>query len=162
MRVSARTVHVYTYYVRRPCPLPDMTVRDTFFRTIIVCGLAMVVTVQAFSNNAYPMVTRHVRRNVGDVPVALFTHRPMLLIKPPSLRVLLDIVHHRRIPRNEKSVRCSSRVLVEIPLNYGQPWVGGVAENHRINRVNNFSSSVSSRRSLKENSHFRSSNRRNL
>lgn len=109
-----------TYYVRRPCPLPDMTARDAFFRTIIVCGLAMVVTVQAFSNNAYPMVTRHVRRNVGDVPVALFTHRPMLLIK----LVAPSFARHRRIPRNEKSVRCSSRVLVEIPVNYG-PAVGG-------------------------------------
>jgi len=30
-------------------------VRASFFRPITVCGLAMVVTVQAFSNNAYAL-----------------------------------------------------------------------------------------------------------
>lgn len=89
------THHCIRAHVERPCLLLDMTVHDAFFRTIIACGLATVVTVQTFSNNAYPMVTRHVRRNVGGHAVALFTHRPMLM-KP----VGRSFVGHRSCPSN--------------------------------------------------------------
>lgn len=61
----------------RATALPDMTTHTMHsFLPIIVCGLAMVVTVQPFSNNVYPHGHSPRPQECRGCAVALFTLSP--------------------------------------------------------------------------------------